>query len=115
MRFSPCDVFVPPVRCRGKQGSAALVAVVATLVLTVAMSAALADVGEIAVDRTRAQTAADAAALAGLYGGHSSARAIAVRNGVVLTGWSYEPSSAEVVVTVKVDRATATARASGAP
>lgn len=92
-----------------------MVAVVATLVLTVAMLSALADVGRVAVDRTRARSAADAAALAGLAGGRPEAEAIAARNGAVLTRWSDDSESGQVMVSVEVGEARASARASDGP
>jgi hypothetical protein len=61
----------------------------------------------------RAQTAADAAALAGVSGGASEAAAIAVRNGGRLVRFEWRGD--DVVVAVRVGDHTARARASRAP
>ena len=81
----------------------------------VALAAALADVGRLALDRTRAQTAADAAALASLPTGPRLASVIAAEHGGVVVSWTRGPGSYEVTVVVRVGDATATARASDEP
>jgi hypothetical protein len=85
--------------------AAALVAVAAVLVLAIGTLAR--DVG----DAGRARSAADAAALAGVEGGRTGSAALAAANGAALVMWQRE--GADVVVTVRVGRATATARATG--
>ncbi|MEZ5215233.1 MAG: hypothetical protein R2715_01265 [Ilumatobacteraceae bacterium] len=63
------------------------------------------------VDAAR-RTAADAAALAGVIGGEDAARAFAAANGGVMT--SFHRSGEDVLVVVRVGRAVARARATGA-
>ena len=83
---------------------AALVAIAVVLVLGIGQLAGT------VVDAGRARSAADAAALAGLDRGRTGAAALAAGNGATLVGWRRE--GADVVVTVRVGRASATARAS---
>ncbi len=76
-------------------------------------------VGEVALDRARAQTAADAAALAAALesapggGGRpeGQAKSYARDNGAVLTSCDCSPGAAEAIVEVAVGEVTATARA----
>jgi len=82
-------------------------------VLLVVFSLAIADMGRTTIDRTRAQTAADAAALASLEGGAGAAADLAGRHGAVVIGWSR--SGSEVTVTVRLGDVSATARASDEP
>lgn len=103
------------VRCRGCTGQSAVLLLVASAAITVALLVAIARVGGVAVDRGRAQTAADAAALAGLTGGRAAAIALASANGATLVGWSRDPARHEVIVTVRVGDTSATARATDAP
>ena len=65
------------------------------------------------VDRGRAQTAADAAALAATSGGRSAAVRLASSNGAVLVGYSEDADV--VTVVVDVDGEKATARATDGP
>jgi D-alanyl-D-alanine dipeptidase len=65
-----------------------------------------------AADRARAQTAADAAALAGAAGGEAEARALAAANGGAVR--SFEAAAGDVRVRVDVRGATASARARAA-
>jgi hypothetical protein len=85
--------------------SAALVAIAAVLVLAMGELA-----GDVA-DAGRARAAADAAALAGVHGGRGGSASFATRNGAELVSWRREAD--DVVVTVRVGAATATARATG--
>jgi hypothetical protein len=85
--------------------SAALVALAAVLVL--AMGELAGDV----VDAGRARAAADAAALAGVREGRAGSASFAGRNGAALVSWRREGD--DVVVTVQVGAARATARATG--
>lgn len=78
-----------------------LVAVAAVLVLT--------HLGRVGGDRAQAQSAADAAALAGVVEGPTGAEQLARDNGAVLV--SFESDGAEVQVTVEVGSVRATARA----
>ncbi len=84
-------------------------------VLLVVLLIALGAMGRTALDRTRAQTAADAAALASLDGGRLAAADLAQRHGASVVVWSVGPGPFEVTVTVRVGHTTATARASAAP
>lgn len=97
-------------RFRGDAGQAmplAIAVIVVAAILTIAFGAMARDV----IDAARAQTAADAAALASIEGGESGAAAIAGRHGGRLLSWSR--SGASVTVVVQVGDAVATARASG--
>lgn len=97
-------------RAHGEHGqavplAAALVAIAAVLVL---------GIGELArdvVDAGRARSAADAAALAGVRDGPAGAASLATRNGATLVAWRRD--GRDVVVTVRVGAATASARATG--
>lgn len=86
------------------------------VVFAALVSLGLAEVGSAMIDRQRAQTAADAAALAGVRGGHSAAAAFAHRNGGTLLQFSRSGSSTVVVtVVVGVGSARARARAGDGP
>lgn len=63
--------------------------------------------------RQRAQTAADAAALAGVTGGESASAELASANGAVLVRWGRD--GRDVTVTVELGEVSATARATDAP
>jgi len=88
---------------------AALVAVAASL--TVALGAFAGDV----IDVARAQTAADAAALASLEGGRPAAVRLAARHGASVETWSRHAGDEGILVTVtvRVGDAVRTARATG--
>ncbi|GEM_PF-111261 len=81
------------------------------VVLAVAVTAMLmvAQLGGVVVDRERARTAADAAALAGVEGGRAAAEIEARANGGTLEAWVVSDGFSQV--TVRVGRARATARA----
>jgi len=64
-------------------------------------------------DAAQARTAADAAALAGVDGGRTAAASLAGANGGGLVSFSVVGD--DVIVTVRVGRATATARATNGP
>lgn len=85
---------------------------VAAALLTAAVAGTL-ELGDRLLDRRRAQSAADAAALAGAVEGRSAASRLAAINGAELRGFRVVGDA--VVVTVSVDDAVATARASTAP
>jgi len=84
------------------------------LVMVVAVAAAILVVRlGVEVDhRARAQTAADAAALAGASGGRIEAEAIAARNGAEIESFVSRDGEVEVIVRVADRRATARARRS---
>jgi outer membrane lipoprotein SlyB len=96
-------------RCRGQ-------AVILLLAVVVMAALAVVAVGQFAariVDRGRAQTAADAAALAGTTGGQRAAGQLAADNGGHLL--SYRQRGDEVTVVVEVRGQRATARATDGP
>ncbi len=102
-------------RYHGDEGQAAVLLVTVAAALLVAVLLGLGAMGRTALDHTRAQTAADAAALASLDGGHSSAVSLARRHGAAVVTWFRGPGPSEVTVTVRLGDTTATARASNAP
>ncbi len=107
--MSPIRHAVRPVRpVGGERGQAAPLVAVALLVAVVVVLAVV-TAGSIVVDGARARTAADAAALAGAAEGEAAAAVQARANGGRVTG--YRSEGLEVVVTVTVGRATASARA----
>jgi hypothetical protein len=88
------------------------------LLLTVVVMAALSVVAvglfsQRIVDRGRAQTAADAAALAATEGGRAAAQRLAAGNGAVLVG--YAEAGDVVMVVVELNGERATARATDGP
>jgi Tfp pilus assembly protein FimT len=90
---------------------------VLTIMVSVAIVAAVAmavvPFGVDLADRQRAQTAADAAALAGVHGGQSASVELAAANGATLVAWAQ--SGRSVTVTVVRRDATASARATDEP
>ena len=92
---------------RTEQGQA-LPVVALVLVLVLVLALAIGAVGEATIQRARAQTAADAAALAGAADGADAARDLAGRNGATLV--SFDPGP-PVEVVVEVDGRRAVARA----
>jgi hypothetical protein len=97
-------------RMKGDDGqavplAAGLVAIAALLV--VGMGVLAGDVGAAG----RARAAADAAALAGVTGGRPASLRLAAANGATLVAWARD--GRDVVVTVRVGPATATAGATG--
>ena len=96
-------------------GQAAIVVVMVAAMLFVAVTSALVTVGTRIIDRSRAQTAADAAALASVEGGRAAAVELAQRHGGTVVSWQRGPSSDEVTVVVTLGGARATARATDAP
>jgi shikimate kinase len=95
------------------RGSALLLTVLVGLALTAGITLALMPVLDSLVDRQRARSAADAAALAGVSGGRPAAAAIAEANGAALVAWSQ--TGDEVLVTVMVGDQRVAARATDAP
>lgn len=101
-----------PVRFQGDGGQAmplAIAAVVVAGLLTIALGSMAGDV----VDSARAQTAADAAALASIEGGRAAASDMAVENGGSVVSWSQQ--GAVFTVSVRIGDAVAVARATGGP
>jgi hypothetical protein len=97
-------------RSTGERGQAAPFAAAAAalaVVLTLAVGRLAADL----VDAARARTAADASALAAVHGGRAAADTLAARHDAAVIAWSQ--SGRDVVVTVRVGHAVATARATG--
>jgi Flp pilus assembly protein TadG len=97
------------------RGQAAVLVLVVATVLFVSMSAALVEVGGRVIDRTRAQTAADAAALGSITGGREAAETLARRHGATLLSFTRGPDGGRVIVVVRLGTATADAAASDAP
>lgn len=100
------------VRWRGESGQAVpLVAAVIVLagVLTIALGSMAGDV----IDAARAQTAADAAALASIEGGQRAAAQFAARHGGDLVAWSRR--NEVITVAVRVGDVVRDARATGGP
>jgi hypothetical protein len=86
-------------RLAGDGGQAVVFAVLA-LVLALSCVVVLGQVAAVAVDRAAAQTAADAAALAGVIGGRDAAVEAARANGGVVRRYSEWDGFVEVVVEV---------------
>jgi Flp pilus assembly protein TadG len=86
-----------------------------TMVVVVAALVAMgvAREGTVMAQRERAQTAADAAALAGVTGGRSASADLAVANGATLV--SFERDGSTVTVIVRVGDVRARARATDGP
>lgn len=107
------ECFITVRRDRGQAVGLILIAV--ALIVTVAM--AVAGLAVRSAHHGRAQTAADAAALAGASAGEASATRVASLNGALII--SYAESQAadgkSVTVRVSVEGESATARASTAP
>jgi hypothetical protein len=83
------------------------------LVLGALLAIGVGRAGVVVVQRQRAQIAADAAALAGVHGGRSTAAAVATANGAALQ--SFDVRGDEVLVTVTVGAVDASARATDGP
>ena len=97
-----------PTTARRDSGQA-VVLLLAVVVMAVLSVVAVGLFGQRIVDRGRAQTAADAAALAAIEGGRSAAQRLATRNGAVLVGYSEAGDVVTVVVELRGERATARA------
>ena len=97
------------------RGQAAVLVLVVATVLFVSLSVALVVVGGRVIDRTRAQTAADAAALGAVIGGREAAETLAGRHGATLVSFIRGPDVGRVTVVVRLGTATADAAASDAP
>lgn len=93
------------VRDRGQ----AVVLLLAVVVMAAVSVIALGEFGARVVDRGRAQTAADAAALAATRGGRPAAERLATSNGGRLISFSESADAVVVVVEVAGERASAQA------
>lgn len=100
---------------RRDRGQAAVLVLVLATVLFASMSAALVEVGGRVIDRTRAQSAADAAALGAITGGHEAADTLARRHGATLVSFERRPDAGRVTVVVRLGTATVHAAASDTP
>jgi Flp pilus assembly protein TadG len=101
-----------------RDGGAALVLVVlVSVALAAAVLLALVPVLVELTHRQQAQSAADAAALAGVTGGRAAADRLAVANGATIIAWSQRVTGlgVTVTVTVSVGGQQATARATDEP
>jgi Tfp pilus assembly protein PilV len=97
------------------RGQAALVVVIVTVVLFVAGLTGLSTLGVRVTDQARAQSVADAAALAWVESGRVVAEGLVARAGADVVSWSRGPAPGEVTVVVRLRAATATARATNDP
>lgn len=93
-----------------KDRGQALPLVVGVLAIVAVFVAGIGVVAGHSIDAARARTAADAAALAGVEAGQGAAAALADVNGGVLVEF-HTSEGGDVVVRVRVGRATASARA----
>lgn len=97
----------------GKDRGQAVALLLAVVVMAAVSVAAIGAFSSRVVNHGRAQTAADAAALAATIGGQSAAQRLASSNGGRLV--SYSESGDAVVVVVDVGGERATARATDGP
>ena len=102
-------------RRRTSNGGQAAMLVIVTVVLIMALAWGAVSLAVRAAHRGRAQTAADAAAIAGVRGGSAEAARAATVNGAALIDFSSVGDPITVRVTVSVGGDTATATASNAP
>jgi len=100
---------------RNDAGQAAVFLLIVVVAVGIALISALVEVGAVTQRRARAQTAADAAALASLDGGAAAASAYAERHGAIVVSWSRGPEPHQVTVFVRLGNTTASARATNAP
>jgi uncharacterized membrane protein len=101
-----------PARVRTDRGQAVLLMTV-VVVFAALVAVGVAQVGAVVLQRQQVQTAADAAALAGLHGGPGAAARLAASNGAVLV--SFQRQGFTVTVVVADGRVRARARASDGP
>jgi hypothetical protein len=97
------------VTARRHDGGQAVVLLLAVVVIAALSVVAVGLFGQRIVDRGRAQTAADAAALAATRGGRAAAQRLAAGNGAVLLGYAEDGDAVTVVVALNGERATARA------
>jgi hypothetical protein len=131
LRFGACATHELPIatRCRrqstgievmmrgssGDRGAVGVLVLMLSTVLFVSLSAATVSIGGRMVDRAQAQTAADAAALGAVVGGHGAAQMLAQRHGAELLTFTRGPGASDVTVVVRVGTATASAAATDEP
>lgn len=96
-----------PSRYSGDDRGAASLFVIALLAIAMVGAALTVAIGEVVIHRAQAQTAADAAALAGVVEGEEAASTFAQINGSKLT--AFAAFGSRVQVTVRHGRVTATA------
>ena len=96
-------------RVRTSEAGGALVMMATALMFFMVMAFVVVGTASRSVDRSKAQAAADAAALAGAAGGRGEAELLARANGAELV--AFDRSGNEVFVTVLVDGTRAVARA----
>lgn len=103
-------------RLTGESGGASIIVLALVVVLVQVMSVATGTVGRAVVERTRAQNAADAVALAGVLD-EALAERVAVANGARIVAFDVRggPLDRTVDATVAIGRATGVARATLAP
>jgi Flp pilus assembly protein TadG len=97
---------------RTDRGQAVLLMAV-VVVFAALVAVGVAQAGAVVLQRQRAQTAADAAALAGLDGGRAASARLATLNGASLV--SFDRQGFFVTVVVSLGRVRARARASDGP
>lgn len=104
-------------RRRRDAGQAAVALVVVLCAVVASVVVALSTMGTSIIDRTRAQTAADAVALASLVGGRPFGLELAERHGATVESWTLlDTADGRVVrVVVRLGDATAAARATDGP
>ena len=95
------------------RGSMLVLVVLVGLAITAAVTITLVPVLSALIDRQHAQSAADAAALAGVEGGRAASDAVAAANQGTLVAWSQ--TGFDVTVMVQVGDQVASARATDAP
>lgn len=102
-------------RCRNDRdrGSMFVLTIMVSVAVVVAVGSAIVPFAVELTHRQRAQTAADAAALAGVHGGQPASVQLAAVNGATLVAWSRTGRS--VTVTVVTGDVAATARATDEP
>jgi uncharacterized membrane protein AbrB (regulator of aidB expression) len=99
----------------GDRGEVGVLVLMLSTVLFVSLSAATVSIGVRMVERTQAQTAADAAVLGAVGGGHEAALMLARRHGAELLTFTRGPGARDVTVVVRVGTATAAAAATDEP
>ena len=99
-----------PIPADGRRDNGQAVVLLLTVVVMAALSVvAVGLFSQRIVDRGRAQTAADAAALAATEGGRAAAQRLAAGNGALLVGYAEAGDVVTVVVELNGERVTARA------
>lgn len=98
---------------RQRDSGQAVLLMLPVMAVAALLALGVAEVGHVVVLRARAQTAADAAALAAVTGGRPAADRLARANDASLVGFLRDGT--DVVVTVDLDGVRARARATNAP